>query len=89
MGTVTATEPAFSDLTVYPNPAQTTLTVTFGRLPAPNTELELINLTGQSIIWRQVNSVKEVISVANLPAGQYSLRIKNEIGIQTKKVVIP
>ncbi|WP_461073919.1 T9SS type A sorting domain-containing protein [Spirosoma horti] len=89
MGAVTATEPVFSDLTVYPNPTQTTLTVTFGRLPAPDTELELISLTGQSVILRQVNSVKEVINVANLPAGSYVLRIKNGTGSQMKKVVIP
>ncbi|GAB3802832.1 hypothetical protein GCM10028819_31740 [Spirosoma humi] len=89
MGTVTATEPAFADLMVYPNPAQTTLTVTLGRVPAPGTELELINITGQSVLRRQVNTVKEVINVANLPAGQYILRIKNETGVQTKKVVVP
>lgn len=88
MGTVTATEPVLTELTVYPNPAQTTLTITFGHAPLPNTELDLLNTIGQSVVKRLVNGVKEVLSIANLPAGQYILHIRNETGSQTKNVII-
>ena len=88
MGTVTATEPAFADVSVFPNPAQTTLTITFGQLPLVSTELILSNITGQTVVRKAVNSVNQVLNVANLPAGQYVLRIQNETGSQTKKIVI-
>eukprot|EP01098_Paradermamoeba_levis_P005141 TRINITY_DN2184_c0_g1_i1.p1 TRINITY_DN2184_c0_g1~~TRINITY_DN2184_c0_g1_i1.p1 ORF type:complete len:313 (-),score=-38.69 TRINITY_DN2184_c0_g1_i1:133-1071(-) len=73
MGTVTPTEPDLVDVAVFPNPTQTTLTVTFGRLPVTPTDLILLNTNGQSIVRRAVNSVKEIINVANLPAGLYVL----------------
>ncbi|WP_332367813.1 T9SS type A sorting domain-containing protein [Spirosoma telluris] len=85
MGTVTATEPDLVDVGVFPNPTQTTLSITFGRLPVRPTDLILLNTNGQSIVRRAVNSVKEIINVENLPAGLYILRIQNETGSQTKK----
>ncbi|AUD06361.1 T9SS type A sorting domain-containing protein [Spirosoma pollinicola] len=88
MGTVTATEPALADVIVSPNPAQTTLTVSFSRLPSTSTELILLNTTGHSVVRKVVNSVKETIDVAQLPTGLYILRIQNETGTQTKKIVI-
>ncbi len=88
MGTVTATEPAFADITVFPNPVQTTLSISFGRLPAAPTQLILLNTMGQPVVIREVNSVKELIKVNHLPAGLYFLRIQNETGSQTKKIVI-
>ncbi|GAB2554656.1 T9SS type A sorting domain-containing protein [Spirosoma areae] len=88
MGTVTATEPALPVITIFPNPAQTTLTVSFGQLPGASTELILLNTTGQTVVNRMVNSVKEVLPIANLSAGLYVLRIQNKTQIQTKKIVI-
>ncbi len=88
MGTVTATEPAFADVNVFPNPAQTTLNVTFGQLPTVSTELILSNTTGQTVVRKVVNGVNQLLNVANLPAGLYILRIQNETGSQTKKIVI-
>ncbi|QMW05275.1 T9SS type A sorting domain-containing protein [Spirosoma foliorum] len=88
IGTVTGVDPAFADLTVSPNPTQTTLIVSFGSLPTVATDLILLNTNGQPVVRRGVNSVKEVIDVAALPAGLYVLRIQNEIGSQTKKIII-
>ncbi|GAB4017669.1 hypothetical protein GCM10028808_49730 [Spirosoma migulaei] len=88
IGTVTANEPALADVSVFPNPAQTILTVSFGQLPTSATSLVLLNTNGQSVVRRVVNSVKEYINVTHLPAGLYVLRIQNETGSQTKKIVI-
>ncbi len=88
MGTVTATEPEFADIITFPNPAQTTLTVTFDRLPRPDTNLVLLNTNGHSVVRKVVNSVKEVLDVAQLPTGLYILRIQNKTGSQTRKIVI-
>lgn len=88
MGTVTETEPALPSVTVFPNPAQTTLTVSFGQLPVASTELTLVNTAGQIVVRKMVNGVKEGLSVANLPAGLYVLRIQNDTQLQVKKIVI-
>jgi len=88
IGTLTPTEPILADVTVFPNPSQTIITVSFGKLPATATSLILLNTNGQPVVTKSVNSVKETISVAGLPAGLYVLRIQNETGTQTKKIVI-
>ena len=88
MGAVTSAEPVFPDVTVFPNPAQTTLTVALGQLPAHPTELVLLNTNGQMVIRKAVNSVKETLDIAHLPAGSYVLQIQNDAGSQTKKVYI-
>ncbi|MVM33663.1 T9SS type A sorting domain-containing protein [Spirosoma sp. HMF4905] len=88
MGTITATEPILAEVTVFPNPTETSLTVSFGKLPTIPTELVLLNTNGQPIVRKAVIGSKETITVANLPAGLYVLRIQNETGSQTKKIVI-
>ncbi|MFD2572228.1 T9SS type A sorting domain-containing protein [Spirosoma soli] len=88
MSAVTATEPVLGDVSVSPNPASTSLTVSFSRVPAPQTELRLLNIHGQILLKRQVNSVKEVIDSAHLPTGTYFLRVSNDTASQTKKVII-
>ncbi|MFD2935052.1 T9SS type A sorting domain-containing protein [Spirosoma flavum] len=88
MGTVTGIEPIMADITAFPNPAQTVLTVSFGRLPGVSTELMLLNTIGQPVVRRGVASTKELLHVGHLPAGLYFLRIQNETGSQTKKIVI-
>ena len=88
MGTVTATDPGLPDVTVYPNPTESSLTVSFGQLLISPTDLILLNETGQTVLKTQVNSVRQVILLPNLPAGVYVLRIQNKAGSQTKKIVI-
>ena len=88
MGTVTATDPGLPTVTVYPNPAETNLVVSFGQIPNTPTELTLLNTTGQTVLKTGVNSVNQLVSLPNLPAGLYILRIQNEAGSQTKKIVI-
>ncbi|WP_461078603.1 T9SS type A sorting domain-containing protein [Spirosoma flavus] len=88
MGTVTANEPLLANVTVFPNPAQTELNVSLGKLPTEPTELILLNTTGQIVVKKVVKNVQEKLNVVNLPAGMYLLRIQNETGSQTKKIAI-
>ena len=88
MGTITATEPSWATITVYPNPAQTTLTVSFGQLPAGATDLTVVNTTGQTVVSKAVTHTTEILPVAGLPAGVYILRIQSDTQIQTKKIII-
>ena len=59
--------------------------VMFGQLPIASTELILLNTTGQTVVRKVVNSVKELLPIENLPAGIYVLRIQNDAGSETKK----
>ncbi len=88
MGVVTSTEPAFSDVRIFPNPANTELSVSFARVPTRPTELGLTNIHGQIVVKRAVSAGTQAIPVGHLPAGTYFLRISNDTGSQTKKIVI-
>ena len=88
MNAVTANEPTFGGIAVYPNPASTSLTVEFARLPVPQTALALLNIHGQIVLKKSVTNAKEVLNTANLPSGTYFLRVSNDTGQQTKKIVI-
>lgn len=88
MGTVTAAEPVSADISVFPNPVEQTLVVSFGQIPTGLTELILLNTNGQPVVTKKVNSVREVLAVGNLPTGLYLLQIQNETGRQVKKVLI-
>ncbi|SFE77248.1 T9SS type A sorting domain-containing protein [Spirosoma endophyticum] len=88
MGSVTATEPLLPDVVASPNPAQTTLTVTFDQLPPAATEIGLVNMLGQTVIRKAATSKTETVNVAGLPVGLYVLRIQNETHTQTKKIII-
>ena len=87
-GTVTAAEPVLADISMFPNPVQGTLMVSFGQLPTHPTTLTLLNTNGQPVVMKRVSSAKQPIDVSQLPAGLYVLRIQNETGIQTKNVLI-
>ena len=63
-----------SFLTVYPNPATTSLTIT----PGENiTTVAITNLLGQTICTHEYNTDKVEIDVAGLPTGMYLIRIND------------
>lgn len=88
MGTVTATEPAISDVRVFPNPTTSELTISFGQIPTIATELTLLNTAGQVVSRVPAKAIRETLNVAALPAGLYFLRITSGSVSQTKKVII-
>ncbi len=69
-------EPSFTDLTLFPNPAQTSVTATFTPLVSAGTELTITDITGRIRLRQPASPLgKQVISVAGLPAGMYLLRL--------------
>lgn len=51
------------------------------------TQLMILNNLGQ-IVWEDsINDIKEQINIANLPAGNYYVRVSNANGIGTKKII--
>lgn len=76
-------------LNVYPNPANDQLTVAFG--VAGNFNVELVNLKGELVSSRQINtSAGNTVNfdVAELPAGVYAITVFNESEKITKEIVI-
>ena len=70
-------------LNVYPNPADTYITL---ELMNENMErVELYSLTGQLIRWEEVQGRRVEISVEDLPAGVYSVLVNGRYG---KRVVV-
>jgi len=88
MGVVTAGEPVAPAVEVFPNPTATELTVLLSQTPATATELVLQTTTGRVVGRQPVRTARETMNVAALPAGLYVLRITNESGSQTRKVII-
>ncbi|GAB2585553.1 M4 family metallopeptidase [Spirosoma areae] len=86
---VTAIEPLWSDaLAVYPNPANTTLTV---ELPGTETIdcLTLRGLSGTTVLQPAVRSRQHTatLEIGHLPKGLYFLQIQTPTGTANRKVV--
>jgi len=79
-------------LNIFPNPANTSLHVSFDLASGNNAKLELVNLTGQVVYTNelQANSTtfNNDINVSKLAKGIYTLRIISSGEIVNKKVVI-
>ncbi|GAB3884693.1 hypothetical protein GCM10028825_10910 [Spirosoma agri] len=88
MGMVTATETDLASVTVSPNPASSVVTVTFPRLPNTPTELVLLTIQGQLVVKKTVSRASEQLLTSQLPAGLYVVRIQNETGSQTQRILI-
>lgn len=80
-------------MSVYPNPVRETLTV---KLPALSGErsaqVALLNSLGQIVKLRLValrgTEVETMLSVSELPAGVYTLRLQTESSMGTHKIVV-
>jgi hypothetical protein len=75
-----------SSVSVYPNPANESLTVTANGLQL--TAVDLLSLTGQLLqnIPSEGASVK--VNVADLAAGVYFIRVTTEQGIALKQIIV-
>ncbi|RZK63296.1 MAG: T9SS type A sorting domain-containing protein [Hymenobacter sp.] len=89
--TVTGTRPAALNgvsLLVYPNPTPDgRLTLELTGPQAKATQLEILNSLGQSVQHRALLPGTAQLSLAELAAGMYTLRVQTEQGILTQRVV--
>lgn len=95
-GNVTALEVFFGanqNIKLYPNPSKGDLSLEAELIKQPkNLEIEVLNLQGQAVFQKKVANNRldfsESLSLGNLPAGLYLMRIKTEAGVITKRFVI-
>ena len=78
-------------LTVYPNPASTTLNVSFTKNTESSSSIELIDLIGQTVYAKTLNkniSANEVINIGELAKGIYMLILIDDNNTVTKKIIV-
>jgi hypothetical protein len=68
----------------YPNPVQDTLTI---NNTAVIDEVEIVSVTGQSILSKTINSDHSEIDLSNVSSGVYLLKVKSEGKTKTVKIV--
>lgn len=68
---------------LYPNPANSYVNVD---LPA-NSELRVINMTGQEVAYQRSTSTSEKLEVSNLPDGIYFVQVIRDADMATIKLV--
>ena len=74
------------NLTVYPNPASTQITIETSTSPAQS-QLSIMNLNGEALITRQITEPKTQIDISSLPNGVYFVRVTNDKTIVTGKII--
>ncbi|MEI7509899.1 MAG: CotH kinase family protein [Flavobacterium sp.] len=73
-----------SSVVIYPNPAKHIVTIT-----SPNTidTIEIFDVSGKRLIATPVNETQTTIDISNLSVGIYFVKVQNELGIKTEKLV--
>ncbi len=84
--------PFLNKISVYPNPAHQSLKISLDVSKAHSMELELIDESGNIVYLKNIGSkvglVQQNIEVSEFARGNYILRIKTEVGIVTRKIVL-
>ncbi|MFN3940673.1 MAG: T9SS type A sorting domain-containing protein, partial [Chitinophagales bacterium] len=77
--------PFNNDFTVFPNPANSYCVVQTGTPLQTNAMIEIISINGTVIQTRtmQAGNISATLSLENIPAGVYFVKVRNELGINT------
>jgi len=77
------------DITIYPNPANTSIAVRFnGQGRTENAFYVIYDFTGKNITSGKLNSAETIVNISNIPAGMYLLQINSDRMTETKKFQI-
>lgn len=79
------TELLFEDSIIYPNPVKDLLY--FKLTTIESAKYEVIDLLGQIILSGTINSSSTSVDLTTLTSGIYTVRIHNDSGTQTKKII--
>jgi hypothetical protein len=74
-----------TELSVYPNPAKSFVTVNRGK----NAVIQITNELGQNVFVNQdVSENSTILHLTDLNSGVYYIRIQDEEGVQNRKIII-
>ena len=68
---------SYSNLSFFPNPTSTVINVELDEIK--NSNFQILNLTGQSVLTGVINTNSHQIDVSHLPEGVYFLKIEKEV----------
>ena len=76
-----------SDVSVYPNPANETVTISF--VEPLDAEIRVFDVSGKLVIYEADSalSTDHSLNISHLNAGVYFIRINSEAGSVTKKLI--
>ena len=83
--TTEITELVFSDLSIYPNPAKETLTIS--NLPNGSV-VNITDVRGKSVYKSVITSEQAIINTANFANGVYIVQIENSGSVVNRKLVV-
>jgi len=75
-----------NQVSIYPNPAIDKITVEILCI-TKESQLSIINSTGQELLTRQISEPKTVIDISTLPRGVYFVRVTNDKTVQMRKII--
>ena len=73
-----------SDIIIYPNPTQHFLTI---RSSKAIDSVEVIDVSGKQIMASKVNTSETSMDISSLSNGIYFVKVQNEFGVKTEKLV--
>ncbi len=82
-----STELNKNGITVYPQPAQTTMNVVLAQKPQQNTQIKFYSSSGQLVKTVAATALVNTINIQALPVGTYVISIENG-GIKQAKAII-
>ena len=79
-------------LSIYPNPVNEKVYITFKNHKESAFDIELVSMTGKSVYTSTIsesnNWIKTSVDVSNLPSGIYVLKIQSSKHFATKRIVV-
>jgi hypothetical protein len=75
-----------NQVSIYPNPAIDKITVEILGI-TKESQLSIINSTGQELISQQTIGPKTIIDISNLPSGVYFVRLTNDKTVEVGKFI--
>lgn len=83
-GSLSTSDFVLSNFRFYPNPVQHNLSI---QNPSPIDEIELLSVSGKTILTKRINNTQSEIDLSNVATGFYFLKVKAEGQIKTVKIV--
>jgi len=86
---VSVSEPGMLlEVDIYPNPANSSITITLPYVPSNNTWLMFSTVNGQEVIRQQIIEVETGIDINHLKAGIYIVKIQTGRDAITRKLIV-
>ncbi len=76
-----------NDISIYPNPTSSMITIDFGTADLTNAQYEITTILGEVVTSKSISHQEEQINIAHYPNGIYLLLFKNKNKHRTIKII--